>query len=153
MKLASALSRRSDLQKRISELQIRLGNNSKVQEGQQPAEDPEALLVELESDCMELEKMIRLINKTNTLTQKDGISLADRLAGRDVLQKKISILRGFLDQASQTVDRYSRTEIAVHPTVDVTALRLQVDRESKKLRELDEEIQSMNWTTELLDEE
>ena len=35
MKLASALTERADLQKRISELSIRLNNNAKVQEGSQ----------------------------------------------------------------------------------------------------------------------
>lgn len=34
MKLATALSERADLQRRISELSVRLNNNAKVQEGE-----------------------------------------------------------------------------------------------------------------------
>jgi len=55
MKLAEALILRSDLQKRIEQLRHRLTNNAKVQEGDAPAEKPEALLKELEGSATELE--------------------------------------------------------------------------------------------------
>ena len=48
MKLAEALTLRGDLQKRAAQLQTRLHNNAKVQEGESPAEDPRQLLAELE---------------------------------------------------------------------------------------------------------
>ena len=44
MKLAEALSIRKDLQTRISDLTTRLVNNVKIQEGDEPAEDPKDLL-------------------------------------------------------------------------------------------------------------
>ena len=44
MKLANALSQRSELQERIRQLEARLLDNARVQEGEQPAEDPEELL-------------------------------------------------------------------------------------------------------------
>lgn len=47
MKLASALTERADLQKRIAELSTRLNNNAKVQEGEQPSENPKDLLTTL----------------------------------------------------------------------------------------------------------
>ena len=50
MKLANALSQRSELQDRIRQLEHRLNNNAQVQEGESPAEDPEELLRELEED-------------------------------------------------------------------------------------------------------
>ena len=59
-------------------------------------------------------------------------------------------MRSFLDAASARVDRYSRTEIKVHSSVSVSALQQELDRRSKSLRELDEHIQELNWTTELL---
>ena len=49
MKLAEALQERADINKRISELRRRLGNCLLVQEGEEPAEDPLALLKELDS--------------------------------------------------------------------------------------------------------
>ena len=42
-------------------------------------------------------------------------------------------------------------EIKVLSTVQVSALQKQVDAVSKELRETDEQIQSLNWTTDLLD--
>jgi len=47
MKLAEALMLRADIQKRIDQLKQRLLRNVKVQEGDRPAENPEALLSEL----------------------------------------------------------------------------------------------------------
>ena len=47
MKLAEALIRRSDIQKRIEQLRARLVMNALVQEGDQPAENPQELLAEL----------------------------------------------------------------------------------------------------------
>ena len=47
MKLAEALQERADLNKRISDLQGRLNQNSLVQEGEIPNEDPNVLMQEL----------------------------------------------------------------------------------------------------------
>ena len=150
MKLALALSERSDIQRRLSELSVRLENNAKVQEGDVPSEKPEGLLTEMDRLIGRLEELISRINITNSQTMADGVSMTELLARRDCLKKRIAMLRSFLDSASSRTDRYSRTEIAVHSTVDVAALQGQVDGFSKQLRELDEKIQELNWTTELL---
>ena len=46
MKLAEALMERSDLKTRIEQLAARLNENAKVQEGDEPAENPAELLDE-----------------------------------------------------------------------------------------------------------
>lgn len=150
MKLASALSERSDIQRRLSELSERLANNAKVQEGDTPAEDPQALLAEMDALIDRLETLIYRINMTNSMVESDGESMTLLLARRDCLKKRIAMLRGFLDCASSKVERYSRTEIAVRSTVDVAELQKQADRASRELRGLDEKIQELNWTTELM---
>ena len=150
MKLASALSERADIQRRLSELSNRLANNAKVQEGDSPAEDPQALLSEMDSMIARLETLIYRINMTNSKAGSDGVSMTMLLARRDCMKKRLAMLRGFLDCASSKVERYSRAEIAVRSTVDVAALQKQADGISKQLRELDEKIQELNWTTELL---
>ncbi len=150
MKLASALSERSDIQRRLSELSERLANNAKVQEGDTPAEDPQALLAEMDALIDRLETLIYRINMTNSKVESDGESMTLLLARRDCLKKRIAMLRGFLDCASSKVERYSRTEIAVRSTVDVAELQKQADRASRELRGLDEKIQELNWTTELM---
>ena len=151
MKLANALSQRSELQTRIRQLESRLNNNAQVQEGERPAEDPMELLKELDADYARLEELISAINFTNNYTQVDNkVTLSDLLAKRDCLKGKLSILRGFLDSASALVRRHSVSEIKVKSTVDVRQLQKQVDGLSKELRELEEIIQEKNWTTELM---
>ena len=151
MKLANALSERADLQKRLAQIQIRLNNNAKVQEGEKPAEDPADLLRELEGVITRLEELITRINLTNSRTLSDGTSLTALLARRDMLKQRLSLMRSFLDNASATVDRYSRSEIVIKSTVPVAKLQKQIDDLSKELRELDEKIQELNWTTDLIE--
>lgn len=150
MKLAAALSERADLQRRLAQLQTRLNNNAKVQEGEKPSEDPKALLLELDELLLRLEELITRINLTNSQTLSDGFTMTALLSRRDCLSKRLAVLRGFLDNASARVDRYSQKEIRVLATVDVSRLQKQVDALSKELRETDERIQGLNWTTELL---
>lgn len=150
MKLALALSERADLQKRIAELSVRLSNNAKVQEGETPSEDPKELLKELDQDFVRLEELIARINKTNHETKAGDLTLTDLLARRDCLKQRISILRDFLNRSSDKVSRYSKTEIKILSTVPVAKIQKDVDALAKELRETEEAIQSLNWTTELL---
>lgn len=149
MKLASALTERSDLQRRIAEISKRLTNNAKVQEGDTPAEDPAALLQELDNFLCRLEELVAKINLTNSMTVSEGETLTELLSRRDSLQQRLRILRGFLDAASWRIDRYSKAEIRILSTVPVAEIQKDVDRYAKELREMNERIQELNWTTEL----
>lgn len=149
MKLANALAERSNLQERLSELEKRLNNNAKVQAGEQPAEDPQALLKEFDETLDALEKLVAQINLANSATVSDGVTLTEMLAKRDCLRMKLKVMRGFLDNASAKVDRYSKSEIAIRSTVSVKDLQKEVDDCSRTLRLLDEKIQELNWLTEI----
>lgn len=150
MKLAAALIERADLQTRLTQLQTRLLNNAKVQEGVKPNEDPKDLLKELDKVSKQLEDYIYRINMTNAATLVDETPLTSLLAKKDVLTKKISILRAFLNESSALVDRYSLKEIKIDSTVDVAKLQKDLDALSKELRLLDQKIQEINWTTDLI---
>ncbi len=150
MKLAAALSERADLQARLSQLETRLNNNAKVQEGEKPAEDPAQLLAELDHVLSRLEKLMGRINLTNSRTEKDGVTVTELIARRDVLKQRLSVLRSFLNSASQKVDRHARSEIVIKSTVNVAELQKKADAAAKELRETDEIIQELNWTTELM---
>ncbi len=150
MKLAAALIERADLQTRLTQLQTRLLNNAKVQEGVKPNEDPKDLLKELDEISKQLEDYIYRINMTNAATLVDETPLTSLLAKKDVLTKKISILRAFLNESSALVDRYSLKEIKIDSTVDVAKLQKDLDSLSKELRLLDQKIQEINWTTDLI---
>ena len=149
MKLAEGLSNRKDLQMRIEQLKVRLLNNMKVQEGDKPSEQPADLMKELDTCLVQLEEMIYRINATNMKTVKDGRTLTEMMAERDVLGKRLQVLREVFDRASQSQDRYGRNEIRYVTTIDVPALRKQIDTYSQQLRKLDMEIQTLNFSTDL----
>ena len=151
MKLAEALNERADIQRRIAQLESRLIDNAKVQEGEEPAERPEDLLAELNGLFSRLEELMGKINWTNSETVREGHTMTQLLARRDCLTRKIGVLRSFLQSASATVSRATRSEIKIKSTVSVAGMQKQVDGLSKELRELDSAIQALNWTTELLE--
>lgn len=150
MKLATALAERSDIQNRINTISVRLDNNAKVQDGDVPAEDPKALVEELDRLIVRLEYLVARINLTNSGTVYEGRTITEFLAHRDCLKKKIRVMRDFLDTASNRVTRMTRTEIKIVSTVPVSELQKTVDVLSKELRTVDEKIQELNWTTELV---
>lgn len=150
MKLATALSNRADLQGRLNELETRLIANAKVQEGEKPDENPMELIAEKDRIIAELENLISKINLTNSRTEFNGMTITEMLAKRDCLKTDIKIMRNFLNSASAKMNRYSRTEIIIRSTVNVAELQKKVDSLCKELREIDEKIQELNWTTELI---
>lgn len=152
MKLSEALIRRADLQTRIAQLRPRLNQNALVQEGDQPAEDPQELLADLRRMIDELTLLIRQINQTNAATRVDETrTLTDALAERDTLMLERSVLAGLAQAASVNMARYSRSEVRFVSTVDVADVQRQVDDLSRRYRELDTRIQELNWQTDLIE--
>ena len=100
----------------------------------------------------QLNDLIIKINKTNTLSKIDGISLVELIAKRDTLSQKAGILREFVEIASQKVDLYSTTEIKVFSTVNVPKQQKKLDKLSKEIRETDTKLQQANWTIDLVEE-
>lgn len=151
MKLAEALIIRSDLQTQNTQLRERLNRSAKVQEGEKPYEDPEALLQELDRVSEELQLMICRINKTNHETMvTETLTLADMLVRRDILINKRKTFKSLMESASSSGTRYSRSEIKMLSTVNVEKLQKQSDQLSKQIRETDTKIQEKNWLVELL---
>jgi len=150
MKLAEALILRADLQKRLAQLKQRLAANARVQEGEQPAEDPKALLSELDALSAQLEDLILRINLTNGSVEDRGESMTALLAKRDVLRIKIETLRELVQTAAATVMRGTRTEVVIRSTVSVAEQQKKLDALSKDLRDLEVRIQSLNWTSDLV---
>lgn len=150
MKLAEALSLRADLQKRISQLEVRLKNNARIQEGEEPAEDPRGLMDELNNNLNDLETLIFRINRTNMATLAEGTSLTEMIAKKDILALRISVLRSVTQSATGSLERYSANEIRYVRTINVADLQKEIDSYSKQLRELDVKIQQLNWLTELI---
>lgn len=151
MKLAEALVLRADKKKRIEQLKQRILRNARVQEGEKPAEDPEALIKEMEKVSEELVVLIQRINRTNSNTEfEEGVSLADAIARRDILVLKNSVYRDLAQAATITQDIRTKSEVKFKGTVKVPQIQEQADQLAKAHRELDTRIQELNWKTDLL---
>ena len=150
MLLAEALAERAQAQERLNSLHERLLTVARVQEGDTPDEDPQALLRELDGVAGRIDELVQAINATNIATAFDEKrNLMEALALRDGLLRKRRIYHDLAQRAGTRSDRYSRTEIKFVSTIPVAELRKRVDDLSKQYRELDTRIQQLNWNTEL----
>ncbi|MEM9996079.1 MAG: DIP1984 family protein [Bacteroidota bacterium] len=152
MKLAEALILRADLQKRLAQLRQRVMQNVKTQEGDAPAENPTALIAEFEAGAADLQDLIARINRTNlAVAIEAGQTMTDALAERDVLRLRTALYRDAATEATQTRDRYTRTEVKYVRAIDVAKAREQADALSKALRTLGAQIQAANWQHDLIE--
>jgi hypothetical protein len=158
MKLAEALSLRANAVRRIEQLRVRVVGNARFQEGEEPAEDAAALLVEIDSALGDYESLIRRINRTNAASSAgvDG-TLTDALGRRDALRLRYHVLSTAADAAAGAganqygYSRQLRSELKMLSALSVGDLRSQADQVAQELRELDVRIQKANWEIELLD--
>lgn len=157
--VGEALNRRSDLQKRIAQLQDRVSACVLAQEGEQPAESPAELLAELDGLCDELERLIARINHTNaTARLATGETVTEGLARRDVIVLRQNALRAAIKAATGSgfggglgLARYSRSEIRMVRQVKVGELQSQLDALARQRRELDNRLQEHNWQARLIE--
>jgi hypothetical protein len=153
--IGEALNRRSDLQKRVAQLQERLRASVLVQEGDEPPESAQELLVELESLCGELQNLIARINHTNASTRlSTGETVTEGLARRDVLALRQGALRVAVRAATTDglpFSRYSRSEIRMVRQIRVGEIQARLDALAKEQRELDALLQEHNWTTPMVE--
>ena len=149
MKLAEALVLRADAQKRLEQLKERVLRNARVQEGDEPAEDPTALLAEYEAVATELTALIQRINRTNAAYIVDGATMSDLLAHRDVLRQRTDLYRELATAATVIQSRVTRSEVRFQSAVSVGETQRKADALSKEHRELDARIQQADWQIEL----
>ena len=149
MKLAEALQERADLNRRIAQMTGRLCNNAVVQEGEEPAENPQDLLEELNICIAELKNLIARINLTNSKTVIEGKTLTEWIAQKDCLSLKLEAYQDLVREASRLAQRATKTEIKIMSTVDVKEMQKLTDALAKELRLTDNKIQETNWKTEL----
>ena len=150
MKLAEALQERADINKKISQLRSRLSNNLLVQEGEKTAEDPLALLKEMDQSIKRLQFLIEHINLTNCNAVVGDKTLTELLAKKDSLTLQISAYRDVIEQGSRNTDRARHSEIKILSTINVADIQKKTDKMAKELRSVDNLLQETNWNTELL---
>ncbi|MCL2169029.1 MAG: DIP1984 family protein [Defluviitaleaceae bacterium] len=150
MKLAEALIERAELQKQNAKLLNRIQLNAKVQEGDEPAENPEELIAAYDSNMQRFLELVQRINKTNSSAQfGDEMTISDAIALRDYLGAKHKAYRGMYEAAMITVSRYSQNEIKFVRTIDTKVLQKQIDEIAKEYRQIDTKLQGLNWTIDL----
>ena len=151
MKLAEALQERADLNRKIEELRRRLANVILVQEGEEPAEEPAELLMELHAAIARLEYLMAAINLTNCRTKANGMTLTALIARKDALMVKLSSYRDLVYSAAQNTNRARGTEIKVKSLLKAGDLQKVADQIAKEVRELDNLLQETNWKTKLIE--
>ncbi|MGC7560687.1 DIP1984 family protein [Pasteurella sp. PK-2025] len=150
MKLAEALMERADAQRRLAQLNQRLQQNAKYQEGEKPAEHPADLLVEYQNVADQLEKLVVQINQANNqIRLANGMTMLEALAKRDRLKEEHAVLIKLADAALPEQDRYSRSEIKMLSAVNIKDIRKQADQIAKQHRELDVLVQQANWQQDI----
>lgn len=152
MKLAEALLERKQAKARLAELRKRLADSVLVQEGDRPAEDPEALLREMEEIAERLRLLTVRINDTNvTGGIEGGQTLMEAIAERDRLDQLHEIYRHTAGQATPQRDRFGRHEIRFVATVNAAGLHRRADAIARERRQLDVRIQEANWRIDLIE--
>jgi hypothetical protein len=150
MKLAEALLQRSEYQQKIENLKSRILANIKVQEGDKPLENPQDLIKEAFGLTEQLCVLIKRINaRNNTALLPTGQTLSEAIVEREMLMKKRNILASVATNALEKDYRLTHAEVKMNVTVSVEETQKQLDALSQQFRELDTQIQGINWTTEL----
>lgn len=152
MKLAEALILRADAQTRIQQLRDRMVRSARVQEGDTPPENPQALVEELTRTVAQWTALVKQINQTNSQTLlREGMTLTDALAERDALGMERNVLAAMVAEATTPAARMMQSNIKVFRAVDVATVQKRMDDLARERRELDAQIQALNWTADLIE--
>lgn len=151
MRLAEALIERAEIQKQNASLISRMSENAKVQEGDEPAENPLELLQRYQENMERLEYLIQKINYTNSVSiYQEKATIADTIAHRDSIKSKIKAYQRIASDLIISPSRYSTTEIRFVRTLDLKEMQAMIDKMSKEFRQIDTKLQELNWTTDLI---
>ena len=151
MKLAEALLRRADMQKKLASLKSRIAENVKVQDGDTPSENPNELLLQANQVMSELYALIDHIHRTNAIAvMPDGATMLSTLVKRDELAERHRLLQTAMDNAVTEGDRYSHREIKWQKVIEPVKLQKQTDDIAVKLRNLNIQLQAANWQIDLV---
>ena len=107
MKLAEALVQRADLQKRLLQVKQRAIANARVQEGEQPTEDPTDLVAQYDRLADDFATLVERVNRTNLASEvQPGLSVTSAIAQRDVLSLRRGLYTDLATTATVRQDRY-----------------------------------------------
>lgn len=155
MKLGEALNERARLAKRVGELRHTLEGCIVIQEGETAAADPGALLAQSMSMIDEIEGLVAAINYTNSVTMlPSGLTLTEALAARDALGAKVGLYDFAIDKLTKGdpfLYRRTASELKQERLLKYASTVSERDYHAQLRRELEAELQEVNWTTELIE--
>lgn len=122
VKLAEALMERKAIKTRMEDLKKRIYQNAKIQEGDQPLEEPPVLLAELARETERFEALIVRINRTNKGVpapgrEDPGGQLAggvDLTSGQGAGQRHIDSARSINDGTSHPIKAEERSSMVTY---------------------------------------
>jgi hypothetical protein len=152
MKLAEAILDRSEVTKRITELQGLISQNAVVQEGTDH-EDVEGYYREL-IQCYDSQRLLNeKINRANNTTPYDGdktIFICDALSRKENIDKQILSLTSLANSFRSNFNRHSLSEIRSVPTMDPKIIRKHISILQQQRKDLDRCIQKQNWSVDIV---
>jgi hypothetical protein len=97
----------------------------------------------------------QLRSRTYASTPLGAGTITDAIAHRDVLRLRYTVITAAADAASgrdhSALRRQFRSELKHLAALPISELRSQADRLARDIRELEQDIQRINWDAELLD--
>lgn len=164
MLLAEALASRKAALRKIAELESRIGGSAVGYEGEPgPDENVDVLLIELEVLCLEFENLSTRINLTNNdITIKfDGreMSMMEAVAFRESLLLRQRGLKRIAEAVDTAMGkgrygygaRRSKDDLKQVVYLSPASLRKSSDQLAQVLERLNIVMQSVNWTTEVIE--
>jgi hypothetical protein len=158
MFLGEALADRASKKKQLEQVAARAAAVARYQEGEEPAESADELLVKGRALIGELRELARRINRTNSATELEpGFTLTDALAQRDGYAAQYRLVSAVADAGSgggaraMAWARQLRSELQQVSAVRVADLRAEADQIAEARRNLDVRIQQAGWVTELME--
>lgn len=155
MKLGEALNERARLAKAVSEGRDILDSCLVTQEGEAPVVTPDNLLNDALINVIKIENLVAQINKTNSATTlEDGRTLTEALAHRDGLAAQIALYEHVMRKLSDNDPysfRRSASELKQVRHMTLGSVIIERDKLAQERRALDAQLQTLNWTTDLVE--
>ena len=150
MKLAEALLLRRDLEAKLTALKQEILSNALIQEGDSLDISMEELIQDYQKNNEKFSQLVVKINQRNSsayLYDTDKL-IVEALEERESLRRQHGLFNNTIETAND-IRRFGRNEIRMVRTVDTKELTKKMNVVSKRLRELDGQIQQTNWLVDL----
>ena len=140
MKLAEAIKEKGRLKKTVAELREKLEKSAEGKGEEKPAK----ILEKLEDALRRMEYLTAAICRTNERIQMDGKTMTQLISARDTLFFQIELYRDLIRRLDNADDPSSSG-------LSAFGLQSRADRMRGEMRSLNDLIQEVNWTRDLME--